>query len=576
MRDYFDAEMRLLHEAGREFAEAYPEQARMLNMGELRDRDPYIERLLEGVAFLTAHIRQRIDGAQTAISEQVLAHVCPQQINIFPSATIVEFRAEPHRQTACTIPAGTELLSEPVGKYLVACRFRTVADVRVLPLAIDSVTAEERTGGLTRLRLGLRVEGATPLAQLDLDELPLYLHADPALSAVLYQALCEQVRAVRVHYEAEGKPQVAALGGGELLEPLHAEPGAGELTGLAHGHPGYELLHSYFCFRDKFMFVRLSGLGRVAWPEDCTRFELELDCELSLPVEHKLEQSHFRLHCAPAVNLFADESDPVEVDHHRAEYRLVADGRRREEVHIYAVHAVVGREHRSSVVHEYQPLYGLRRRRDGERYFHAFRRDQGMALPATYLSIGGGQELESETLSCRITASNGHLPRQYLHVGDIRVPSANVPSGVRFGNLTRPSPVWEPPQTQEYPWRLQALLALNVGSLARVDALRQLLELFEWTGRRDNRRRIEGISGVESRPVNRVIQGMLHRGMEVTVTLDEACFLSTADAYLFGRMLHGFWLHAAGLNEFVQTRIVCQPSYQEFLWAPRLGRSSPL
>jgi type VI secretion system protein ImpG len=69
MREYFEAEMRLLHQAAQAFAEAYPEQAGLLNLKTLRDRDPHIERLLEGVAYLTGQIRQRIDNDFPDISE---------------------------------------------------------------------------------------------------------------------------------------------------------------------------------------------------------------------------------------------------------------------------------------------------------------------------------------------------------------------------------------------------------------------------------------------------------------------------------------------------------------------------
>src|SRR5690606_38985717 len=58
-RRYFEEEMRYLHEAGKAFAQAYPEQARYLNVDSVTDRDPYVERLFEGFAFLTGRIRER-------------------------------------------------------------------------------------------------------------------------------------------------------------------------------------------------------------------------------------------------------------------------------------------------------------------------------------------------------------------------------------------------------------------------------------------------------------------------------------------------------------------------------------
>lgn len=48
---YFDAEMRYLREAGKEFAEAFPDRAAQLNLDKAGARDPYVERLFEGFAF---------------------------------------------------------------------------------------------------------------------------------------------------------------------------------------------------------------------------------------------------------------------------------------------------------------------------------------------------------------------------------------------------------------------------------------------------------------------------------------------------------------------------------------------
>ena len=38
---YYEAEMRYLREAGKEFAQAFPERARMLNIDRIGDRDPH-------------------------------------------------------------------------------------------------------------------------------------------------------------------------------------------------------------------------------------------------------------------------------------------------------------------------------------------------------------------------------------------------------------------------------------------------------------------------------------------------------------------------------------------------------
>jgi type VI secretion system protein ImpG len=58
---YFDAEMRYLREAGQEFAQAFPDRAAQLNLDKPGARDPYVERLFEGFAFLMGRLREKLD-----------------------------------------------------------------------------------------------------------------------------------------------------------------------------------------------------------------------------------------------------------------------------------------------------------------------------------------------------------------------------------------------------------------------------------------------------------------------------------------------------------------------------------
>lgn len=58
---YFDAEMRYLREAGEEFARAHPDRAAALNLDKSGARDPYVERLFEGFAFLMGRLREKLD-----------------------------------------------------------------------------------------------------------------------------------------------------------------------------------------------------------------------------------------------------------------------------------------------------------------------------------------------------------------------------------------------------------------------------------------------------------------------------------------------------------------------------------
>ena len=54
---YYNEELRHLREMGAEFAQQFPKIAARLGMEGLEVTDPYVERLLEGFAFLAGRIQ---------------------------------------------------------------------------------------------------------------------------------------------------------------------------------------------------------------------------------------------------------------------------------------------------------------------------------------------------------------------------------------------------------------------------------------------------------------------------------------------------------------------------------------
>ncbi len=582
MRDYFEAEMRLLHESARAFAAAHPEQARHLDLEGLKDRDPCVERLLEGMAYLTAQLRCRIDDDIPEIAETLLDQLWPRMLRPYPSATILEFRPLPGQlQRPRTIAAHTEVRSRAVpaasasGEPLpLCCRFRTTEEVCVRPLRVDSLEVGEATGGGALLSLGLQVE-AGEAGAIAPDRLRLFLHADPALALWLRHQLCG--RLLRVEVDAEGLERLR-LGGAECLEPAGLDwdgpvlPGAGEAGD--GGVPGLGLLHDYFCFRDRFLFVDLLGLDRVAWPPGCRRFRIHLRVADVPPPDHRLKPENIRLHCAPAVNLFRTETEPVRLDQRRVAYPLVADAAAPDAVQVYGVEEVTGSVAPGSAstgagVRRYHPMHSFRQGPAAAGHYHCHRRWQG-ARQETWISVDNGDQ-RAETLSCVVTAHDGDLPRRHLRAGDLTDPGPGFPSTIRVTNLTRPSVMRRPPDRDRYRWDLVAHLGFNVGSLSRPGALRRLLALYDWSGDEQNRRRLEALQEVELGPRERVRRGALSRGLEFRLTVQERHFRDRADLHLFGDVLHRFLAMHAAINCFVETRLVCQPGQETLSWEPLPG-----
>lgn len=88
---YFEAEMRYLREAGKEFARAHPDRAAMLNLDKPGARDPYVERLFEGFAFLMGRLREKLDDDLPELTEGLVSLLWPHYMRTIPSLAIVEF-----------------------------------------------------------------------------------------------------------------------------------------------------------------------------------------------------------------------------------------------------------------------------------------------------------------------------------------------------------------------------------------------------------------------------------------------------------------------------------------------------
>ena len=58
----YNRELQHLREVGGEFAKDFPKIAGRLGLEGFECADPYVERLLEGFAFLTARVQLKLDG----------------------------------------------------------------------------------------------------------------------------------------------------------------------------------------------------------------------------------------------------------------------------------------------------------------------------------------------------------------------------------------------------------------------------------------------------------------------------------------------------------------------------------
>ncbi|WP_432260042.1 type VI secretion system baseplate subunit TssF [Cupriavidus sp. TMH.W2] len=594
---YYEAEMRYLREAGKEFAQAFPDRARMLNIDRIGERDPHVERLFEGFAFLMGRLRHKLDDELPELTEGLVSMLWPHYLRMIPSLSILELSPTPGAlQRHETLPAGLEVMSDPVsvgsqaagGGDTVECVYRTTQAVDLYPLRLTEAQAYAREDGrsVIRLRLELRQQGRRE--QWQVPRLRLYLHADRPVALALYAALTAEPLAMQVRVpgapaDRPGAPQPMP---GLRLEPAGFASGERLWPKADNAFGGYQLLLEYFTFPEKFMFVDLLGLDMDAIPPDAEHVDVETVLARPFPDDMRFSAENVRLYCTPIINLFELEADPVSVAHQETEYRVRAMEQHGHHVEAYSVDSVRGFEVASGERFEYAPFAafrhrgGMLRHEMPERYFHTRMRRGPSGRFDTWVVLGGHAwerqaDLLQETLSLSVTGTNGMLPRKGLREAGITRMRGGFSNIGTVRNLTAPTLPVYPPTSDRFHWRVLSHLAPNYLSLLDAEVLRGSLALYDWTEGELNRRRIDGISDVRHRPLQKLVKGGLLRGVEIEVVLDSTRFAGDGDVELFGEMLNRFLSLYAAVNLYTRLVIVSQPSGKRLAWPDSKGEGAP-
>src|SRR5690554_6376162 len=167
-----------------------------------RGGDPDVERLLEGVAFLTGRIRQKLDDEIPELMLAVASLLFPQLVRPLPASAIVELSPLPGvLRERRIVPRGAESDSLPVDgtRY----RFTSTDDCELAPLQLSGARLESPRPGQQLLRLTRGGMSGTPVEAVLLPRVLLHVSAQDRTTGLILLLLLRHVTAVRL--EAGGQ-----------------------------------------------------------------------------------------------------------------------------------------------------------------------------------------------------------------------------------------------------------------------------------------------------------------------------------------------------------------------------------
>ncbi|MDF3605042.1 type VI secretion system baseplate subunit TssF [Paracoccus sp. DMF-8] len=627
-RDAYNRELALLYERSAEFAAEYPGLADRLG-GLLRENtDPWIAGLLEGTAFLAARVQLKLDEEFAGFTRELLEQIFPEALSPIPSLMLVSANVPVERRDL-----DNGIRFQP-GEYMdarfrdadqrVSCQFSLCAPLEIWPLERTNVTYHDRPAvigslgqdPLEKTRAGLQIDfrhmTGAPAADLKLDDLTLHLTGDLPHAVALYEQIhCDNLRMQIRYLSPQGDPVF-----------LRLQPDQLEQIGFADDEnlfridrrlfKGFGLLRDGFVFPRKFLGFRLTGLRKILKRIKTPDFQLIIEFGRADDMLTKhVDARHIRLFCAPAVNLFEESSNQVRLDDRRHEYVVTPDSSpltHYEVQRILRVHASYGTAKAKVEAH---PLYGLPPGQSAQRnlmYYTTRRRPRRLTDAErqtgmrhdyrgteTFIAIYEPPETDANSraqrLQIKTLCSNRHLP-SYLPIAGSNDFHMTNDVGISLDCVAGPTRPREPltevdregphRMTQgDVQWRLISYLGLNHfglddrGSGDGASALRECLSLFSDPSDNVADAQIGGIRDLTTRPVVRSIRRedgyFPARGLEITVTLDEAAFEGSG-IILLGAVLDRFFAEYASINSFTQTVIVSQQRGVVRKWPPRNGR----
>ncbi|SDR11175.1 type VI secretion system baseplate subunit TssF [Paraburkholderia tuberum] len=575
---YYDAEMRYLREAGREFVRDHPDAARRLGMQYGQEGDQ-VRAVNEGFAMLVARLRHTLDDAMPELTEGMLDNVYEHMARAIPSLSVIECMPLNRRDLkTAQIPAGAVVRSAPIGPAGVQCPFRTTQAVDLLPLSVEDAAVTMRADGRTVIRLTFGLWFGDQREHTDLSRIRLYLHGDRAAAAALYAALTRQVAAVGLRVPSVRNGELQTLGG-LRFEPAGFGPST-RLWPIMDAKRNEEVdreqtLLEYFVFPQKFHFVDLCGFDSKVVPAGEAQLTFEIELEGRMPGDQPVTRESFRLFCTPVINLFEVDALPLQpADWYDTGHRVRAATANADHVEPFDVIAVTATDPEGGAQHSYRAFTTFRHRgwmlryEKPERYFHTATR-YGVLGRELWVTLAGqlwagthrdahhdeDRPQPDRHLTVRALANNGRLPRLALTEATITETVSGFTGIASVRNLTSPSlPQYPPRYFPGYDWRVLGHFTANGANefnrmlTESAEVLREVLELYDWTPDDAIPRRIDAIRTVHfSR--GRVLQrGLLLRVARIHVDLDANGFDGPGDAVLFGDVLSHFLGRYASLQ----------------------------
>src|SRR4029077_7400788 len=270
---YYNGELRHLREMAGEFGREFPKIAATFALDREAKEicpDPYVERLLEGFAFLAARVRLKMDSEFPRFTNTLLETFYPHYLNPVPSIGVVRFEPnlnDPGPENGFLLERNTALRAN--GDET-SCQFRTAHDVRLWPLKLidtkyytRNVVELELPGSFhARAALSFRLQATAgkKFKEMEIDRLPIFIRGADEVPVTIYEQIFGHATHVVVQ-PPKGSGFFREILSATTIQRVGFREDEAILPSGPRSFGGYRLLKEYFACPQRFLFFELTGLS---------------------------------------------------------------------------------------------------------------------------------------------------------------------------------------------------------------------------------------------------------------------------------------------------------------------------
>jgi type VI secretion system VasI/ImpG family protein len=592
--DYYRDNLQYIRELSAEFAAEFPKIAGRLRLSEFECEDPYIERLLEGTAFLSARVEKKLDEGYRAFLETVLNSVAPSVLYPIPAGAVIELDVnygDENVRRARTLEAGA-VFDAFIPTISTPCRFSTMEDVPFAPLRVTEAEYVTRNltnlginnaGGFSALRLKLASALPEPVS-VPIDELRFYINLpEEDASALLRQIMHDRTA---VYYRCTERDEFKPLDALTFDVPMSL--GNKLLGGKLKGNVrGLRLLQNFLAYPAFFKFFSIKGTAPV-FASPLSTVELVIMFTRREPALAHVKAGTLKLNCAPALNIFDKHSERVTVEPEKYDFHIFPDRTVMRDYEVVYVKKLEFYNELNEVLYHAAPFYDedILSGKNQRNFFNQSRRKTLFDPKTTQRSSYGGTEVfvsfSSQTqkledayqFSGDLVCTNRDLP--LLLPPETRLVSHNpaVVRGTFIADPTRPDySVIGKGDGSDFSklsfviFNISSLLWQN-GNFPLAD-LKTMVRSYHIRSSEEMDEIVDGLVDIAGKPaVFRFFKRggvFFEYGWEVRFTLDETAYAGTG-YYIFGNIIAGILKSFTSINSLLEIQFFTRQSGHIATW----------